>query len=118
MTPFNRGRAAQALAWRRDGFRLRQIAEQFSVSQERARQLILRGQAMERDNHDPHHPKHELTTRTRNALVMDGCEPTPQAVAARYKTVRELLRILNVGHKCVDEIQVWLMRHGQEPRCK
>jgi hypothetical protein len=81
-------RALKALDARRNGLTLRDIGDALGVTKERARQLIIIGKKIERHPH----PKHELNPRIRNALSGDGCEPTPDAVADRYKTIWQLKR--------------------------
>jgi hypothetical protein len=107
-------RALDALAARRAGWTLKQIAEKFGVTREGARQLSLHGLEIERALASDE-PKYELSTRSRAAIVGDGCKPTPNGLLERYRSVRELKRVPNIGKKCVAELQAWLIRHGKEP---
>jgi DNA-directed RNA polymerase alpha subunit len=65
-----------------------------------------------------HDPKHELSTRVRNALSDDGCELIPDAVANHFKSLGQLRSVPNLGKKSIDELQVWLQRHGKKPICE
>jgi hypothetical protein len=76
------------------------------------RQIIV-GKKIER-NLLSHDPKHELSTRVRNALSDDGCELIPDAVANHFKSLGQLRRVPNLGKKSIDELQVWLQRHGKK----
>jgi hypothetical protein len=116
---FTNIRALRAVNMRRRGVMLKDIAEEFGVTTERARQLSKLGQEVERRTLHPT-PWDELSARVRNALTMDGCDPKAEAVAERYVLDPYLpgipiLRVLNIGRTSVAEIQHWLVRHGQEP---
>ena len=60
-------------------------------------------------------PVDKLSPRARNVLINDNCEPTPEAVATYYDSVKYLLRAQNCGRKTAAEIQGWLVAHGQNP---
>ena len=94
----NNTRALHVLDARRSGQTLKQIAEKYGFTKERARQLSLRGLQIEREivQNDVWF---ELSVRTRNAIIRNGCEPTPDAVVECYKTVGELRRIPGLGKK-------------------
>ena len=70
-----------ALAARRRGERLNDIAMRYGVSRERARQLSQLGFVVERER-DSGDPWYELAPRTRNGLVGDGCVPTLDGIVA------------------------------------
>jgi hypothetical protein len=60
----------------------------------------------------------ELSERARNALVAWNCNPSPEAVAARFTRLAELKRIAAVGTKSIAELQACLVRHGKQPILK
>lgn len=105
-------RALRALNMRRRGDKLDQIGKQLSVSRERARQLVVRGSELEHEMTSTD-PWYELPARVRNALVRDGCKPTPASVYEHLQHV-EVRRILNVGRKSLAEIHAWLTKHWDE----
>jgi hypothetical protein len=107
-------RALYVLAARHNGSSLRQIAENFGFSKERARQLSLHGLRVVRSI-IAKDAGAGLSARTRNALLTDGCEPTPDAVVVRYRTVWDLRRVPNMGKKSIAELQAWLVHHGKAP---
>lgn len=107
-------RALYVLAARHNGASLRDIAENFGFSKERARQLSLRGLRVVRSI-IAKDAGAELSARTSNALLADGCEPTPDAVVVRYRTVLDLRRVPNMGKKSIAELQAWLVHHGKAP---
>ena len=111
----NNTRALHVLDARRSGQTLKQIAEKYGFTQERARQLSLRGLQIEREIVQ-NNVWFELSVRTRNAIIRAGCEPTPDAVVECYKTVGELRRIPGLGKKGIAELQAWLVRHARAAR--
>ena len=108
-------RALEALNARRNGLKLKQIGELFGVSKQRARDLISSGIRIEQQLLSGA-PEYELSVRTRNAIIRNGCEPTPDAVVECYKTVGELRRIPGLGKKGIAELQAWLVRHARAAR--
>ena len=106
-------RAFGALAARRRGERVDDIAMRYGVSRERARQLSQLGFVVERER-DSGDPWYELAPRTRNGLVGDGCVPTLDGVAARYPKVSDLWPIPYFGPKSIADLQAWLVRHGRK----
>jgi hypothetical protein len=111
----NNTRALHVLDARRSGQTLKQIAEKYGFTKERARQLSLRGLQIEREIVQ-NNVWFELSVRTRNAIIRNGCEPTPDAVVECYKTVGELRRIPGLGKKGIAELQAWLVRHARAAR--
>ena len=115
---YTRNRAREALALRRQGEQFQSIARTLGVSAERARQLVTIGQEIER-RQASRDPWDELSARTRNALLADGCEPTPEGVRKQYRTIcgmqYALGRVPNLGKKSIVEINDWLTQHGKEP---
>ena len=107
-------RALLALKARRDGKTFRQIGDQYGFSLERARQLVMLGQKIEyeRESGDIWF---ELSTRARNALIANGCEPTPDGVKSLCPSMAVLRRIPAIGELTIGELQAWLIRHGREP---
>lgn len=116
-------RALEALAARQRGDKLITIAKRYGVTKERARQLVVLGERieLERSSTDPWY---QLSIRTRNALINDGCEPTLDGVLDRYATVnynwretgtRALAHVQSIGKKSIADLQAWLVRHGKEP---
>jgi hypothetical protein len=120
MNPLSEVRALRALNLRRRGALLKDVAKELGVTKERVRQMERVGAEIERRMFSED-PWDELSTRTRNALVGDGCDPTPEAVSARYvldphlKTGLPITRVLNIGTRSIAEIQRWLVRHGKLP---
>jgi hypothetical protein len=121
MNRLSEARALRALDMRRNGTMLKDIAAVLGVTKERSRQLIKIGQEIERRQVSTD-PWDELSARVRNALLMDGCDPTLDAVETRYKldpyAERDRIwirRVLNIGARSIVEIQRWLARHGREP---
>jgi hypothetical protein len=104
-------RALQALNARRKGHTLQDIADRWGVSRERARQLSVLGQLIEEERASDD-PWYELSKRTRNALVQDGCQPNLAGVLRNYHKVRDLKLIPNMGIKSIIELQKWLERHA------
>lgn len=104
-------RSFEALAARRRGTSLPEIARQLGVSKQGASFLIAKALEVE------HCSKlaAELSPRLRNALAADFCEATPAAVKARYPVLAVLRRLPNVGKKTLAELQDWLVRHGESP---
>jgi hypothetical protein len=115
---YSRNRAREAFALRRQGEQLQSIARTLGVSVGRAHQLITIGQEIERRQASCD-PWDELSARTRNALLADGCEPTPDGVRKQYRTIcgmqYALGRVPNLGKKSIVEINDWLTKHGGEP---
>lgn len=108
----NKLRAVQALAMRRNGMKLDRIAERFGITRERARQLSLQGSQLEQQIGDPWY---ELSPRVRNALITNGCEPTPAGVLRfQAESPLPLDRIPNIGKKCIAEIKAWLQQHHED----
>ena len=105
-------RFLRALNMRRRSRTLSDIGVEFGVSVERARQMVRRGLELERQMTSTD-PWDELSVRTRNALVNDGCEPTLDGVVARYRVARDLKPVLAFGAVCLAELQAWLVRHGR-----
>ena|SRR5437899_467019 len=122
-------RALRALNMRRRGMKLDEIAIEFGVSRERARQLSVIGAELER-RMTTFDPWDELNARARNALTANGCEPTLDGVrefylretahwrssASQYcpSLFKFLMRLPNIGKKTAKEIDEWLIRHGKE----
>jgi hypothetical protein len=106
-------RALRALNMRRHGSKLVEIAVELGVTKERARQMAVHGAEIERrmlsDN-----PWYELSTRIRNCLVGDGCEPTPDGVVEHFK-VHDWTRVPYFGKVCFGQLNAWLVHHGKEP---
>jgi hypothetical protein len=58
----------------------------------------------------------ELSIYTRNALTAWGVVLTPKAVAKYFENnTAELLRVPNIGIKRRNELNAWLVKHGQQP---
>ena len=110
----NDTRALNVLDARRRGLTLKQIAKQYGFTRERARQLSMRGLQIEHEQISDN-PWYELSAHTRNALVGDGCKPTPDGVVECYRTVEDLKTIPYLGKKRIAELQAWLVRHEKEP---
>jgi hypothetical protein len=110
---FTHVRALRALNLRRRGLKLDDIAKEFNVTRERARQMVMLGQEVERRALSTD-PWDELHARIRNALGNDGCEPTPGGVVEHFKT-RDWKRVPAFGIKAFATLNAWLVRHGQEP---
>jgi hypothetical protein len=108
-------RALEALNARRNGLKLKEIGELFGVSKQRARVLISSGIRIEQQLLSGA-PEYELSVRTCNAIIRNGCEPTPDAVVECYKTVGELQRVVGLGKKGIAELQAWLVRHARAAR--
>jgi hypothetical protein len=111
---FGNVRALRALNMRRRGVSLSEIAAEFAITKERARQLVSLGEEVERRalSNDPWD---ELSTRVRNAIWNDGCdERTPDGVVEHFKT-RDWKRVPYFGKKSLAELNAWLVRHGREP---
>jgi len=104
-------RALRALNMRRRGSKLSDISKEFSVTRQRASQLIELGTLVENEilSGDPWF---ELTARTRNSLINNGCEPTPSGVVT-FLAANDWKRIVNYGVKCHAELQAWLERHKE-----
>jgi hypothetical protein len=115
----NHTRALLVLEAHRGGKTLKQIAEQYGFTKQRAGQLIEIGSKIEQqlisDN-----PWFELSTRIRNALITDGCVPTPLGVTYHFHIggVKQLLRVPNIGVKARAELNAWLVKYGEEPICE
>lgn len=104
-------RALCALNMRRRGLRLDDIAGEFEVTRERARQLAVLGLELERRATSTD-PWDELTARVCNALTRDGCEPTADGVVEHFKT-RDWKRVPAFGVKAFATLNAWLVRHGK-----
>lgn len=115
MTAFDDARALGVLALRRQGQSLRQIAAQYHVSRERARQLCMAGEQVEEQRRTSVDIWWELSAATRNALRRDGCDPRIDAVVEYYSSLTVLKRVPALGRKRITELQAWLVRHGKEP---
>ena len=100
-------RALRAVELRRNGHTLRQIAELYGCSRERARQLCAKGGQLQSPD-----IWFELHAYIRNALKRDGCAPTVEAVMERYQSLDELKRVPGLGVTRIAELQAWLRRHG------
>jgi hypothetical protein len=120
MSAGTKARALRVLNMRRNGAKLSVIARELGVSKQRAQQLSVLGNEVERRMHSTD-PWDELSNRIRHALHNDGCDPTLDAVSERYvldpynKSGFPIGRVLNIGRACIVEIQRWLVRHGREP---
>jgi hypothetical protein len=106
-------RALRALNAYRRGERLVDIGKEFGVTKERARQMVMLGQEVERKATSTD-PWDELNARIRNALTNDGCEPTADSVVAHFKT-HDWKRVLAFGIKSLATLNAWLVRHGKAP---
>lgn len=116
MNAFDNVRALRALNMRRRGLRLIDIGNEFGVTKEAARLMTLRGLELERQALSTD-PWYELNARIRNALVNDGCTPTPDGVVAHFKT-QDWKRVLAFGVKSFARLNAWLKRHGREAICE
>ncbi len=121
MSASTKARALRVLGMRRNGAKLSDIARELGVSKQRAQQLSVLGNEVERRMNSTD-PWDELSNRIRHALHNDGCAPTLDAVSERYKLdpyAEEhriwIRRVLNIGVRSIVEIQHWLARHGREP---
>ena len=99
---------------RRRGMSIIQIARQYGVSPQCVYQLELRGRRIA-DDIQNRNVAGELSERARNALVAWDCDPTPEAVIARFTRLTELKRVPALGTKSIGESQAWLVRHGKQP---
>jgi hypothetical protein len=99
---------------RRRGMSLIQIARQYGVSFQYVYQLELRGRRIANDIENKN-VAGELSERARNALVAWDCDPSPEAVIARFTRLTELKRVPALGTKSIGELQAWLVRHGKQP---
>jgi DNA-directed RNA polymerase alpha subunit len=111
ISPATSIRALQALAARRRGHTLQDIADHYGVSRQYAQQLSVLGQIIE-DERASGDPWYELSPRSRNALIANDCKPNPAGVLRRFSYVHELHRVPNLGRKSIAEIQAWLKRHA------
>jgi hypothetical protein len=108
-------RALGAARDRREGRSLQQIATAYHCSRERARQLCLRGEELQREQEMlASNSWFALPSPIRNALQRDGCKPTIEAVLERY-SLHELQRVPAMGEKRIAQLQEWLERYGKEP---
>jgi hypothetical protein len=111
----NNTRALLVLEAHRGGKTLKQIAEQYGFTKQRAGQLIELGREIEQQQ-TSNNPWFELSSRIRNALMMDGCVPTPLGVAYHFHPggLKQLLRVPNIGVKARAELNAWLVKHGED----
>jgi hypothetical protein len=107
-------RALNVLRARREGTTLQQLAEEQGVSRARIQQLEYRGMQIEKEMASGE-PWCDLSVRTLNALINDGCKPEPEAVASYYPSVSRLRGARNMGTRSIAEVQEWLVHHGQRP---
>lgn len=112
--PSDRTAALAAVAAHRNGASYVDIANAGGFSREWARQLCLRGAEIHRRAASTD-PADELSARARNAIISDGCDPSPEAVAAHYQSTANFRTVPNLGVKTITEIEIWLIRHGQWP---
>jgi hypothetical protein len=110
---FTNVRALRALNMRRRGLRLIDIAKEFDVTRERARQLVMLGIEIERRMVSCD-PWDKLPARCRNALTATGCEPTPAGVSEHFKT-HDIKRVPAIGKKAIADLNAWLTQHDQAP---
>ena len=114
-SPQMEARAIEAAALRRMGCSLRQIADSYRCSRERARQLCLRGEELKREQEElASNPWLALHPAVRNALRRDGCAPTVDAVLERYPTLVDLRHVPALGITRIGMLQAWLTRNGRE----
>jgi hypothetical protein len=114
MTPLIAARARDALERRRQGQNLRSIAERYGISRERARQLCVYGEELERQGEFSGDPWCELDPAIRNALNRDGCRPTVDGVLRYYQPLTELERVPSMGAKRIRELKAWLRKHSKD----
>lgn len=121
MSANTKARALRVLSMRRQGAKLSDIAREIGVSKQRAQQLSVLGNEVERRMHSTD-PWDELSNRIRHALHNDGCAHTLDAVSERYRLDPYakhgdawIRGVLNIGTTSIVEIQRWLVRHGKEP---
>jgi hypothetical protein len=105
-------RARGALELRRQGKNLRAIADHYGISRERARQLCMKAEELERETKNPWF---ELSGIIRNSLARDGCKFTVDGVLHCYHSLDELRRVPGLGETRIAELQSWLVKHGKEP---
>jgi hypothetical protein len=121
---FPNTRASRALDLRRQGFTFAEISKRFGMlSREGARQLVKRGEEIEHRRLSTD-PWNELSARARNALLGQGCKPSPNGVIAAYRRWAAqfdvkvpfwhfLMRIPNIASTTAAEVEQWLVRHGK-----
>jgi hypothetical protein len=109
-------RAVKVYQARVCGQTFKAISSEYGISTTWARELCERGRnVLELRNNG--NPYSELSTRVRNMLVTYECGTTPIEISQWFSTQseRQISTMVTFGVVSRDELNAWLLRHGQKP---